>query len=182
MADADNYTQLNPGQGGDFMDETAVTYTSGPPTRKRPRVVLAGEGTTDIVPTPITDPTGTEPAILNRPIHSPYPGTLVSTLASVSSIAANTESTVVSYTVPAGKKFYFLGFCANGDIDALYKLYLGVGPVLSGRTSVAVPTVNINFPYSILVAAEGLTLRLKVTHYATGLNGNFEGTIIGYTL
>ena len=35
------YTQLNPGVGGDKMDETAIDYGSGD-IRKRPRVVVSG--------------------------------------------------------------------------------------------------------------------------------------------
>lgn len=36
----DTHTILNPGTGGDAMDETSVTYGSAPTTRKRPRVVV----------------------------------------------------------------------------------------------------------------------------------------------
>lgn len=39
---ADTYTELNPGVGGDKMDETAIDYGSGD-IRKRPRVVIAGD-------------------------------------------------------------------------------------------------------------------------------------------
>jgi len=46
---ADAYTVLNPGVGGDVMDETGVSYGSAPLVRKRPRVVLTGEGIDDIV-------------------------------------------------------------------------------------------------------------------------------------
>lgn len=40
---SDNYTVLNPGVGGDVMDECAITYPDAPLTRKRPRVVIAGD-------------------------------------------------------------------------------------------------------------------------------------------
>jgi len=46
---ADAFTVLNPGVGGDVMDETGVSYGSAPLVRKRPRVVLTGEGIDDIV-------------------------------------------------------------------------------------------------------------------------------------
>ncbi|MEI7486258.1 MAG: hypothetical protein WCJ72_02400 [Chryseobacterium sp.] len=47
----DGYTVLNPGIGGDTMDETEVAYVDVPLVRKRPRVVLTGEGANDIVDT-----------------------------------------------------------------------------------------------------------------------------------
>ena len=47
----DGYTVLNPGVGGDTMDETEVAYVDAPLVRKRPRVVLTGEGADDIVDT-----------------------------------------------------------------------------------------------------------------------------------
>lgn len=39
---ADTSTELNPGSGGDFMDEEAVAFGGAPTTRKRPRVVIGG--------------------------------------------------------------------------------------------------------------------------------------------
>lgn len=57
---SDTYTELNPGIGGDIMDETAVTYGVAPLTRKRPRIVVTGEGIDDIVETVVGVPTGSE--------------------------------------------------------------------------------------------------------------------------
>lgn len=63
---ADDYTVLNPGVGGDVMDETSVTYGSAPFTRKRPRVVITGEGIDDIVDTTTSTPTGFERGLVTR--------------------------------------------------------------------------------------------------------------------
>lgn len=54
----DGYTVLNPGVGGDTMDETEVAYVDVPLVRKRPRVVLTGEGANDIVDTADDLPNG----------------------------------------------------------------------------------------------------------------------------
>lgn len=62
----DNYTILNPGSGGDVMDETAVAYAEAPFTRKRPRVVITGEGIDDIVDTATATPTGFERGLITR--------------------------------------------------------------------------------------------------------------------
>jgi hypothetical protein len=40
---ADTYTVLNLGIGGDVMDESLVTYPDAPTTRKRERIVIAGD-------------------------------------------------------------------------------------------------------------------------------------------
>lgn len=179
---ADAYTELNPGLGGDVMDETGVTYPSPPTTRKRARVVVTGEGIDDIVPAPDSPPVGDEHGLVIRPIHSPYPGTSIGSLGSVTLVTSNSETTVTSYTVPAGKTFYFLGFMAQGDIHAIYRIYHESNGKMSGRSSVAVPTVQVSFPYAIFTAAEGETVSLKTTHSASGLSGNFEGTVFGYIL
>ena len=177
-----DYTQLNPGVGGDVMDETGVTFPVAPTLRKRPRVVVTGEGVSDIVPAPSTPPAGTEPGLINRPIHSPYPGTPVASLATVALVPSSSETTIASYTVPVAQTFYFLSFVCSGDIHGLFKLYVDSTAVLSARTSVAAPTAQVGFPYAPFTAAAGQTVRLKVTHYASGLQGNFEATIVGYTL
>lgn len=177
-----DYTQLNVGTGGDVMDETGVTYVSTPTLRKRPRVVITGEGQTDIVTTPSTPPVGNEVGIVNRPIHSPYPGTSVATLSSVTLVAANSETTVASYTVPVGMTFYFLSFVGCGDVHALYKLYHAGTAIFSARSSVAMPTAQVGFPYAVFTAAAGETVVLKVTHFVSGVQGNFDGTIVGYVL
>ena len=62
----DGYTTLNPGIGGDVMDETEVEYGSGPLVRKRPRVVITGEGIDDIVDTTDSIPAGYERGLVVR--------------------------------------------------------------------------------------------------------------------
>jgi len=62
----DTYTVLNPGLGGDIMDETALIYAVEPILRKRPRVVITGEGIDDIVDTTTNAPIGTERGLITR--------------------------------------------------------------------------------------------------------------------
>jgi hypothetical protein len=183
-----DFTILNPGIGGDAMDETGITYTDAPTLRKRPNVVISGLGQTDFVTTPSTPPFGDEVGLINRPIHSPYPGTPVATLSSVTLVPANTETTIASFLVPSDVTFYFLSFVSSGDVDGLYRLYIfdpvstNLTAMLSARSSVAIPTAQVGFPYSVFTATTGQTVFLKVTHFATSIQGNFEGTIVGYTL
>lgn len=176
------YTILNPGIGGDVMDETGVTYVASPTLRKRPRVVITGEGADEIATVHNQPPSGTEYGLITRQILSPNPGTQVVHLGSVTLVPSGFEATVATYTVPSDGAFHFLGFVASGNVNAKYRLYVESTPLLSGMSSVAVPTINISFPNAIISINAGDTIRLKVTHYASGIQADFEGTIVGYTL
>lgn len=177
----DDYTILNPGFGGDVMDETLVVYPSPPTNRKRPRVVLTGEGIDDIVPAQTSPTTGSEFGLVTRPVVPSYPGLEANTFAEVSSIPSGIESIVLSYTVPVSKTFYFIGLNASGNANALFKIYIESNSILAGRTSVSNLTLAINYAYSPIKVSSGDTIYMKVTHYAS-VACNFEGTILGYTL
>lgn len=68
MSPPNDFTTLNPGVGGDDMDETATSYTAAPNTRKKPRVVVAGGMTdgVDVVQPLATSPVGSEYALPTR--------------------------------------------------------------------------------------------------------------------
>ena len=56
---SNNYTTLNPGTGGDAMDEEGVAFTNAPTLRKRPRVVIGGnanDGADVVIPTTADPP------------------------------------------------------------------------------------------------------------------------------
>lgn len=178
---ADDYTILNPGAGGDVMDESLVVYPSSPTNRKRPRVVITGEGIDDIVPAQTTNVTGGEFGLVTRPIVPNYPGTEANSFDLVTLVPTSTETTVVTYTVPASKTFYFIGFTASGNANAVFKLYVDGSPKLAGRTSVANLTLNNVYSYSPISVGEGLSITLKVKHEAP-VACDFEGTILGYIL
>jgi hypothetical protein len=176
---SDDFTVLNPGVDGDVMDETAVIYATPPTTRKRPRVVLTGEGNGEIVGVTQNHPAGSEYGLITRPILN-YPGTSAVTPGSVTLVPSGAETTVVSYTVPASTVFYFIGVVGSGDINARYRVFIDANLQLTGVTSVANPTLNLSFPIPPFTATAGQTIFFKVTHYAAGLQGNFDGTILGY--
>jgi hypothetical protein len=178
---ADDYTILNPGVGGDVMDETLVVYPSAPTNRKRPRVVITGEGIDDIVPAQIIPTDGSEFGLVTRPIVPNYPGTEANTFGIVSLVLTGIETTVVTYTVPVGKTFYFIGLNTSGNANALYKLYVDGSVIIAGRSSVANLTLNLTYSYSPIKVVAGDTIAIKVTHQA-GVSCDFEGTILGYTL
>jgi hypothetical protein len=177
----DDYTILNPGFGGDVMDETLIVYPTSPTNRKRPRVVLTGEGIDDIVPAQTSPTDGTEFGLVTRPVVPSYPGLEANIFGLVTLVPSNVETTVVSYAVPVSKTFYFIGLNASGNANALYVLYVDGSSTLAGRTSVANLTLSLNYAYSPIKVSAGDTISIKVTHYAN-TSCDFEGTILGYTL
>jgi len=178
---ADDYTVLNPGVGGDVMDESLVVYPSAPTNRKRPRVVITGEGLDDIVPAQTTNPVGDEFGLITRPIISSFPGTEANTYDDVTLVPTSSETTVVTYAVPVGKVFYFIGLNVSGNANAVFKLYVDGNVVLAARSSVANLTVTISYSHSPIKVAAGDTITIKVKHEAP-VGCDFEGTILGYLL
>jgi len=178
---ADDYTILNPGVGGDVMDETLVVYPSYPTNRKRPRVVITGEGLDDIVPAQVNPTDGSELGLVTRPVIPNYPGTEANSFAMASLVPSGIETTVVSYTVPVDKTFYFIGLNASGNANGIFKLYVESDAILAGRNSVANLNVSLNYSYSPIKVASGDTISIKVLHQAS-VSCDFEGTILGYTL
>jgi hypothetical protein len=178
---ADDYTILNPGAGGDVMDETLVVYPSAPTNRKRPRVVITGEGIDDIVSAQSTNVAGTELGLITRPVVPNYPGRETNIFNFVTLVPTSIETTVATYTVPADETFYFIGLVASGNANAFFKLYIDSTPVLAGRTSVANLNLSLSYSYSPIKVSEGLTITVKVVHQA-GVSCDFESTILGYTL
>lgn len=179
---ADDYTVLNPGEGGDVMDESLVVYPSAPNNRKRPRIVITGEGIDDIVPAQSTNVNGNEFGLITRPVISNYPGNEQNTFDYVTLVAASIETTITSYTVPTDETFYFIGFNVSGNSNAIFKLYVAGNVVLASRTSVANLTLSMQYSYSPIKVNEGDTIEIKVTHNRINFECDFEATILGYTL
>jgi hypothetical protein len=179
---ADNYTQLNPGIGGDIMDEVSVNYGVAPVTRKRPRVVLTGGTVNSDVEVVSSRPDGSARGLVTRPILDTrvYPGDDVFHYGTVSAVPAGVETTVVTYIVPAESTVFVLGFSASGLFKAKYTLYLDDMARLSGWTTAA----NLNLQMSFLglapPVAESFTIRLSVLHGESGSQTDFSGTILGY--
>lgn len=168
------YTILNDGAGGDYLDMTEVMYPTAPNARRRQRVVVAGESYDEIA--------DGDSGLVVRSIHSPYPGTSVVLLDVASNVFSNTETTICSYTVPIGKTFYLLGFIAHGDIHSTYKISLGSTVGGLSTTSVLAPTCRVSYKHALFDAPAGDEVALSVIHQATGKQGEFEGTIVGYVL
>jgi len=63
----DTYTTLNPGVGGDHMDESAITYGDAPTTRKRERIVISDDSNAaGLAAITNSQPAGTEYGLVVR--------------------------------------------------------------------------------------------------------------------
>lgn len=177
---SDAYTQLNQGMGGDVMDEAGIQFPDGPSLRKRPRVVITGETKDAIAEVTQASPTGDEYALLTRVVPAPTAEQVVQ-YGTVSLVSATSETTICSYTVPTGKRFYFLGVHGSGQASARFRVYTDSSPILTARSTAAAPNVMIAFSTPAFSIAEGTTIYLKVTHFEDGILPEFDGTIIGQT-
>ncbi|NCA14141.1 MAG: hypothetical protein EBS89_08420 [Proteobacteria bacterium] len=133
------------------------------------------------MPAQTTNPVGDEFGLLTRPIVSSFPGAEANTYDDVTLVPTSSETTVVTYTVPVGKVFFFVGLNASGNANAIFKLYVDGSVVLAARTSVANLTATISYSHSPIKVAAGDTISIKVTHQAP-VGCDFEGTILGYLL
>jgi hypothetical protein len=175
------YTELNPGIGGDVMDETLVAGYPAPSNRKRPRVVMTGEGIDDIVSAKSDNVSGDEIGLVVRPVISNYPGNLTNSFSDASGVPTNSETTVVTYTVPASTSFYFIGLVTSGNANALFRLKVNGSTVLAGRTTVSNLSWSLSYSYSPIVALDSDVVTITVIHQA-GVACDFEATIMGYEL
>jgi hypothetical protein len=184
---SDGYVILNPGVGGSTMDETEITFGSAPTTRFRSRVQVGGDGANKLADVINTAPSGSDYGLVVRNIPTgtqastvQVPGDPICEYGTVTLVGASTPTTVVSYTTSVGKTFYLLGFTATGDINATFSILINGSTKMVGRTTVASPNVDFDFKMATPVANAGEVIAVRVTHYAAGLQGNFDGTILGY--
>lgn len=189
----DGFTELNPGQGGNFLDETTVTFGSPPVERRRERVHISGHLAEELAEVQNTPPTSSDYGLVTRPIFdgqkltvgSENPGESVVTFGFVTLVAPLTETTVLSYIVPVTKTFHVSGCVSGGNVNALFRFYVNGVLLMIVRSSVANPTVNISFQLSCPTALAGQEVKVTAEH--TGKNskgitvlGDFETTILGY--
>jgi hypothetical protein len=184
---ADGFVTLNPGAGGEVMDESAVFYPGPPTVRLRSRVVVSGETPGALAQVIDYDPIGTECGLVTRPIFSSdsiisikLPGISIVNFDEITSISDNTETTIVSFIVPVSSTFGIVGFVGSGDIEAKYSLKVDGITKLVARSTSSSPTIELSFQLAHPLAVAGQTVALRVEHFQVPLSGDFEGTILGF--
>lgn len=180
---SDEFTNLNVGTGGSTMDESGVQYPSGPSIRKRPRIVLAGEGKDEIVRVMARPPQASEPGLVVRSmIAEEHPGVAFWAFSEVTQVPSDNEVTISAYTVPADKCLYVTGFYISGDVNGKFIIAKNTDRILAMRTSVAKLSEMGVFNVVRPIVAAGETIAIKVIHKADGIRANFEATILGYVV
>lgn len=142
---SDDYTRLNPGAGGDLMDEEGVDY--GSEIRKRPRVVIGGKLPAELI-TPINaNPAGTEWALPVRQVGSIASVTLGAGSAAIGTVTAlEAPATVISATGAGGAALTLTLPGETGKFHYIYSLHLvmySTAARTGGATPVVVNTSNL---------------------------------------
>jgi hypothetical protein len=191
--DPNNFTQLNVGEQGSIMDETAIDYgdvspipnpyplTSGSPVyRRRSRIVLAGQGLYEICNVSNANLSGSEYGVAVRPIVRTYANP-INEFGDAVGTAPNTPTTVVSYTVPSSTIFSFMGCKVSGDLGAKFTVYVGAVEIYTLRTTNANLDGIIYFNTPVFEVPAASVVLIKVLYYNNNaITCDFEGTIIGF--
>lgn len=103
----------------------------------------------------------------------------VNEYAEVANIVSEVETTVVSYTVPAGKTLNIQGFLGTGTATGRFKLFLDstVRGIL--RSSAAERSPSITYVNGVIQAAEGVVVTVKAYHEELA-NQTFQCNLFGY--
>ena len=191
--DPNNFTQLNVGEQGSIMDETAIDYgdvspisnpyplASGSPVfRRRSRIVLAGQGLYEICNVSNANSIGNEYGVAVRPIVRTYADP-VNEFGDANGISPSTPTTVVSYEVPSLKVFSFMGCKVSGDLGAKFTVFVDASEVYTLRTTNANLDGMIYFNTPVFEVAAGSVILIQVIYYNNNATTcDFEGTIIGF--
>ena len=191
--DPNNFTQLNVGEQGSIMDETAVDYgdiapianpyplASGSPVyRRRSRIVLAGQNAYEICHVSNTNLGGDEYGVTVRPIIRAYSNP-INEFDQATGVAPETPTTVVSYTVPSSTVFSFQGIKVSGDLPAKFTLLVNSTEYYTIRTTSANLDGMIYFNTPVFEVAAGDSILIEVFYYNNNvITCDFEATIIGF--
>lgn len=94
-----------------------------------------------------------------------------------SGVGPNSETVLLTYTVPNGSTLYIGGFSGTGTALARYRLFVGGSAVLGYRTSHADRNALVHFPQDHQ-AGGGQVVEIKVTSYGDP-SEDFEGSLFG---
>lgn len=191
--DPNSFTQLNIGEQGSIMDETAVDYgdvapvtnpyplpPGSPVYRKRSRFVIAGQGAYEICSVTNSNIIGDEYGVTVKPIIRAYDNS-INAFDDATGISPNSDTTIVSYTVPSSTVFSFLGCKVSGDLGAKFTVFVDASIVYTLRTTNANLDGMLYFNTPVFEVAAGSVILIKAIYYNNNaVTCDFEGTIIGF--
>ena len=94
-------------------------------------------------------------------------------------VAAGATGTLVSYTVPAGKEFWFTGYIVGGNRPAEFEIFKGVTQLARMRNSGSQRSREFTFPEWIEGSA-GDVFTIKANSIAYVGSETFEATLFGF--
>lgn len=182
------FTTLNQGFGGSIMDETSITYPSGPTDRRRARVNIAGDDVDKLADVRNAQITGAEYGLTTRPIPVWFDN-LTFEYGEGDVANSDPETTITEYVVPADTNFFLTGISCSAETVGAFRLYVNSGvsdvQVMQFRNSIANLNVYISTGIPILKGttsgATVTTIKIKAENLSTSLSSRFEGTLIGFT-
>jgi hypothetical protein len=191
--DPNNFTQLNVGEQGSIMDETAVDYgdvapvanpyplsPGSPVYRRRSRIVLAGQGLYEICNVSNANLDGNEYGVAVRPIVRAYANP-INYFDEALNVSPNTPTNIATYTVPASTIFSFQGFKVSGDLNAKFTVIVDGNPLYTIRTTSANLDGFLYFNTPAFELISGSFVTIQVLYYNNNvITCDFEGTIIGF--
>ena len=98
---------------------------------------------------------------------------------SISAIASTTQTNILSYTVPLGKKLSLNLVEFGGGNIATYEITIG-GTLEARRRTYFGGQLSDRFDFGFYSIAAGGTVVLRVEHKRTGDTADFEGRFVGY--
>lgn len=97
------------------------------------------------------------------------------------SVLPSTPTTLVTYTVPVGKKLLVKRVKGVGHIESEFDVEIDSIVRGYGWTSAATPNMNLNYQDTPLIANAGETVDIVATHYDTSsklIRASLEGELV----
>ena len=146
---ADSYTTLNPGSGGDLIDEELVNFNSGAYFAKRGRIVIEGNTQAALAPVANTAPTGTEYGLYTRNVGT----TTVTVSNPVNTVTIGNSPTVTVANSPTTYQVGTITSLMTTELNSLANNALVLSSV--GGTSGVFSLTNYTFGQVELVVTFG---------------------------
>jgi len=111
---------------------------------------------------------------------------VVNQYAQISNVPRLIETTLVTLTVPPGKRYHFKAYTGGGEADGLFRMKINNTVINTMRNSGAMRSVQVSLwgeGCEVPVSAGG-TITLTVEHWEKFYGGlfDFEGTILAYSV
>ena len=98
----------------------------------------------------------------------------------VSAVAANSETTVTSYTTGALKATWITKIFVSGQENSKWRLFINGVARIVRRIGAGQVNGDFIFETPLKISAGAIPVDIKVEHFVTGQTPAFEATFLGY--